>query len=128
MKLSGIDHVALTCASVDVTREWFVRVLGFQHVFAGAWDGVPVFLKLESTCLALFPMRGTPQAAPQRPGFDHLAFNAATQAAFREAQESLKGHGIPFEFSDHGISRSIYFEDPDGRTLEITTYDVPGRL
>lgn len=128
MKLSGIDHVALTCESVEATQDWYVRVLGFEHVFPGAWDGVPVFLKLGATYLALFPLRGAPQPTAQRPGFDHLAFNAATQAEFRDAQAHLARHGIPFEFSDHGISRSIYFEDPDGRTLEITTYDVPGRL
>ncbi|HEY5550943.1 MAG TPA: VOC family protein [Opitutaceae bacterium] len=128
MRLTGIDHVALGCASVDTTKAWYVDALGFEHVFAGEWGGVPVFLKLGATYLALFPMRGDPQPEPQRPGFNHLAFNAATQAEFAEAQSHLAGHGVHFEFQDHGISHSIYFPDPDGRPLEITTYDVPARL
>jgi catechol 2,3-dioxygenase-like lactoylglutathione lyase family enzyme len=128
MRLSGIDHVALSCTSVETTKAWYVSVLGFKHVFTGQWDGVPVFLKLGATYLALFPLRGATQPAPQRPGFNHLAFNAATQAEFAEAQADFTKRGIEFEFQDHGISHSIYFDDPDNRPLEITTYDVPARL
>jgi catechol 2,3-dioxygenase-like lactoylglutathione lyase family enzyme len=128
MRLSGIDHVALSCASVEATAKWYVDTLGFEHVFVGQWGGVPVFLKLGATYLALFPTRGALQPAPQRPGFNHLAFNAATQAEFRDAQAHLTARGVRFEFQDHDISHSIYFDDPDGRPLEITTYDVPPRL
>jgi len=28
------------------------------------------------------------------------------------------------EFQNHGIAHSIYFRDPDGHELEITTYEV----
>jgi catechol-2,3-dioxygenase len=125
MRLSGIDHVALSCASVEAMAKWYVETLGFEHVFAGEWGGVSVFLKLGATYLALFPLRGAPQPAAQRPGFNHLAFNAATQAEFAAAQAHLARRGIRFEFQDHGISHSIYFDDPDGRPLDITTYDVP---
>jgi catechol-2,3-dioxygenase len=38
----------------------------------------------------------------------------------------LQSRGVPFQFSDHEIAHSIYFTDPDGFLLEITTYDVPG--
>ena len=125
MQLSGIDHVALTCASTESTATWYVDVLGFEHVFPGEWGGVPVFLRLGSTFLALFPLRGAAQPAAQRPGFDHLAFNAGTQRQFADARAGLTRHGIKFSYQDHGISHSIYFADPDGRRLEITTYDVP---
>lgn len=125
MQLAGIDHVALTCRSVEATMKWYVDVLGFEHVFPGAWDGVPVFLKLGTTHLALFPMNGDPQTASQSPGFDHLAFNAATRADFMLARDSLTSLGMASDFVDHELSHSIYFTDPDGRKLEITTYDVP---
>lgn len=128
MRLSGIDHVALSCVSIEATAKWYVETLGFEHVFAGEWGGVPVFLKLGATYLALFPTRGAHQPAPQRPGFNHLAFNAATQTEFAGAQAHLSQRGVRFEFQDHEISHSIYFDDPDGRPLEITTYDVPPRL
>jgi catechol-2,3-dioxygenase len=49
----------------------------------------------------------------------------ANRKNFLAAQHELKQRGINFEFEDHEISHSIYFEDPDGHHLEITTYELP---
>ena len=54
----------------------------------------------------------------------HLAFRT-TYADLLEAEKHLQERGIPFEFQNHGIAHSIYFSDPDGHQLEITTYDLP---
>ena len=53
----------------------------------------------------------------------HLAFRA-NRENFLAAQRELQKRGIKFEFQDHEIAHSIYFRDPDGHQLEITTYDV----
>jgi catechol 2,3-dioxygenase-like lactoylglutathione lyase family enzyme len=54
----------------------------------------------------------------------HLAFRA-NWSEFLAAQEDLKARGIAFALSDHEVAHSIYFADPDGIRLEITTYDLP---
>jgi len=54
----------------------------------------------------------------------HLAFRADREN-FLGAQRELENRGIKFDFQDHEISHSIYFRDPDGHALEITTYEVP---
>ncbi len=124
MRLEQIDHVALRCAAPEATKDWYVSTLGFEHVFAGEWSGVPIFLRLGSTFIALFPQTsGEPPSAHIQ--VSHLAFRAASQADFQSAQAELRARGIPFQFQDHRISHSIYFRDPDGLQLEITTYDVP---
>jgi catechol 2,3-dioxygenase-like lactoylglutathione lyase family enzyme len=123
MRLEQIDHVALTCASPEATMDWYVRVLGFEHVFPGQWDGHPLFLRLGATFIALFPSRGGGRdLAVLR--LDHLAFRAATYADFEHAQRELRDYGVSFAFQDHQVSHSIYFADPDGHKLEITKYDV----
>jgi catechol 2,3-dioxygenase-like lactoylglutathione lyase family enzyme len=51
----------------------------------------------------------------------HLAFRT-DQTNFQRAQAELRGQQIPFQFEDHQIAHSIYFRDPDGHQIEITTY------
>jgi catechol 2,3-dioxygenase-like lactoylglutathione lyase family enzyme len=124
MRLAQIDHVALRCASPEATKAWYVSTLGFEHVYPGLGDGVPIFLRLGSTYLTLFPEKANePPSASGRAW--HLALRAATYADFRSAQAEFHSKGVSFQFQDHEISHSIYFFDPDGFLLEITTYDVP---
>jgi len=43
---------------------------------------------------------------------------------FEAAQADLRRRGISVEFQDHGAAHSIYFKDPDGLQLELTTYEL----
>lgn len=124
-QLQGIDHVALAVRDVARSAAWYVEVLGFEHRFPGMWNGVPVFVGKGETALALFAV-SDPNPVPRPRGsitMLHLAFRA-TRTEFAAAQRDLKAREIPFEFQDHAISHSIYFSDPDGHELEITTYEV----
>jgi catechol 2,3-dioxygenase-like lactoylglutathione lyase family enzyme len=122
MRLEQIDHIALRCASPEAMKEWYVSTLGFEHVFPGKWSGVPIVLRLGSTFITLFPQEAEP---PGNGRAWHLAMRAATYADFRSAQAELQARGVSFQFRDHDIAHSIYFTDPGGFLLEITTYDVP---
>ena len=124
MRLEQIDHVALRCASPEATKAWYVRTLGFEHVFPGQWSGSPIALRLGSTMITLFPEKANEQPSAEGRAW-HLAFRAATYADFRSAQAELQAQGVSFQFQDHEISHSIYFFDPDRFLLEITTYDIP---
>ncbi|HRQ89824.1 MAG TPA: VOC family protein [Bacteroidia bacterium] len=121
MRLEQIDHVALRCASLEATKNWYTSVLGFEHIYQEHGNGIPVFLRLGSTYLTLFPDKGDEQPSGR---IWHFAFRAATLGDFRSAQADLQARGIPFQFRDHEIAHSIYFSDPDGILLEITTYDI----
>lgn len=125
MNLSRLDHVAITCQSIDVSTRWYQEVLGFERVFADRWGGIPVFLKLGATSLALFPSKAKgPARSETRPHIDHIALLAETATDFTDARKSLEQEQIEYVFQDHEVSHSVYFDDPDGHRLEITTYDV----
>ncbi|MEX0331377.1 MAG: VOC family protein [Puniceicoccaceae bacterium] len=125
MELKRIDHLAIVCADVAVSRAWYCEVLGMEWIYKGAWDGNPVFLRKGETCLAIFEA-GTGATIQPREGIrlDHFAFLAESMTDFKQACSELKAKDIPFEFQDHEISHSIYFKDPDGHVVEITTYDL----
>ena|SRR5258707_1318600 len=125
MDLEGIDHVAIAVRDIQAAAKWYIDVLGFEPRYEGMWDGIPTFIGKGATAIALFPSRDDLAEAGKtraRSGMLHLAFGT-TAGGFSAAQEELKRRGIEFEFQDHEISHSIYFRDPDGHALEITTYD-----
>ena len=125
MNLDGIDHVALSVTDIERSARWYADVLGFKKQYADAWE-VPTFVARGTTAIALFPAGTKGTASVNRPGlpqFLHLAFRA-DRVNFLAAQQELKARQIPFEFQDHEISHSIYFSDPDGHQLEITTYEL----
>ena len=125
MELEGIDHVAMSVRDVEAAANWYIDVLGFERRFSEMWDGIPVFIGKGTTAIALFPVRSHERSRSARGDVRmlHLALRA-NHKNFLAAQKELKQRGIRFEFQDHEISHSVYFSDPDGHKLEITTYDL----
>jgi catechol 2,3-dioxygenase-like lactoylglutathione lyase family enzyme len=122
--VEGIDHVALSVRDVERSAQWYIDVLGFERRHEGMWNGIPVFIGKGTTALALFPVRSRSTSSTSAAiGMLHLALRA-NRKNFLAAQEELKRRGIKFEFEDHEISHSIYFQDPDGHKLEITTHEL----
>jgi catechol 2,3-dioxygenase-like lactoylglutathione lyase family enzyme len=126
MQLEGIDHVAVGVRDVERSARWYIEVLGFERFHEDAWNGVPTFVGKGDTGIALFP--ASADAKPTQQSHReirmlHLAFRA-NRENFVAAQRELEKRGIKFELQDHEISHSIYFRDPDGHQLEITTYEV----
>jgi catechol 2,3-dioxygenase-like lactoylglutathione lyase family enzyme len=129
MQLEGIDHVALSVRDVERSVKWYIDILRFERLHQGMWNGIPTFIGKGTTGIALFPSRRQgKESPPQTNKMDmlHLAFRA-DRKNFLAAQQELNQHGIEFEFQDHEISHSIYFRDPDGYELEITTYELERR-
>jgi catechol 2,3-dioxygenase-like lactoylglutathione lyase family enzyme len=126
MQLEGIDHVALSVRDIERSANWYIEVLGFERLHEGMWDGVPTFIGKGNTGIALFsasPDAKSTSSTRRDIRMLHLAFRA-NRENFLTAQRELQKRSIKFEFQDHEISHSIYFCDPDGHQLEITTYEV----
>jgi catechol 2,3-dioxygenase-like lactoylglutathione lyase family enzyme len=126
MELEGIDHVAVGVRDIERSAKWYTEVLGFERLYEGAWDGVPTFVGKGKTGIALFPASPDAKSAASTHRdlrLLHLAFRADREN-FLTAQRELEKRGIKFQFQDHEISHSIYFNDPDGHQLEITTYEL----
>jgi catechol 2,3-dioxygenase-like lactoylglutathione lyase family enzyme len=124
--IQSIDHVALAVRDVRRSASWYQEVLGLERLYEEAWGDFPAVVGTGGTAIALFPVEG--DQPKQRPGRDtlamrHLAFRVDA-ANFARARQGLEARGIALTFQDHGIARSIYFRDPDGHELEITSYEM----
>lgn len=125
-QLEGIDHVALTVRNVELSARWYINMLGLERRFADVWGNMPAVVGAGTTSLALFPVTVVNPEAPPGPDtlcFRHVAFRV-DRKNFDLVRDTLHASGIDTHFQDHMAAHSIYFRDPDGHQLEITTYQI----
>lgn len=134
-RVDQIDHVELFVPNRFEASIWYQRVLGFQIIdkFKHWADdsGGPLMISSDggNTKLALF--EGTPQGKTNPSGIVLIAFrvsaNSFLQFVDRLPELRLEDkHGRPVTSKlvvDHDQAFSIYFCDPFGNQLELTTYE-----
>lgn len=128
IQIQGIDHIAIGVRDVRASVEWYIATLGLKRIHEQAWGDYPAVVAAGTSSVALFPLqkdegdidRG---AGLHRPGMRHFAFRV-DRMNYALAKRELSGRGIALTEQRHGIARSIYFHDPDGHELEITTYEL----
>ena len=126
VNVQHIDHVAIAVRDIPRSIEWYTKMLGLEH--RPMWEGEPQMLYAGETAIALFNVEGkgiemSREEKAQRLTVQHFAFRA-DRVNFDGAQEGFREQGIEFRFADHGVCHSIYLNDPDGHTIEITTYEL----
>lgn len=123
-----LDHVELYVPDRAKAAAWYAQVFGCEPV-AGAesWaadaDG-PLMISPDGgkTKLALFT--GEPQGNRVTAGFHRVAFRVSA-TEFLAFTARMAGLGLKeARVVDHGGAWSVYFSDPSGHRLEVTTYEV----
>jgi catechol 2,3-dioxygenase-like lactoylglutathione lyase family enzyme len=122
IRVDHIDHVAIAVRDPTASADWYRDILGLDRRWADVWEGPPVMMCAGETCVALFPIEGDSVPAPAAT-IRHLAFKLDREN-FERAQTLLTERGISWRFADHDVAHSIYFSDPDGYTIELSTYEL----
>lgn len=122
--LRRLDHVALNVSDRERSIAWYRDVLGLEPQGEATRDDWPVFVGELGACLTLFQAQSASASRESESvGFRHVAF-AVGREDLERAQAHLRERSIEYRFEDHGSSRSVYFDDPDGHVIELTTYEV----
>jgi len=97
---------------------WYRDVLGLEPRSEPGQDDSPVFM---GSSVALFQAE-TEMADRdyESVGLRHVAF-AVGSSDLERAQAHLSARGVEFRLEDHGGAHSVYFPDPDGNVIELTT-------
>jgi lactoylglutathione lyase len=123
VELRRLDHVSLNVSDRTRSIAWYRDVLGLEQRGTPRRDDWPVFMGDFGACVALFQAQAeSPDRAPESTGLRHVAFMVGRED-LAAAQERLRQRGVEFRFEDHGSAHSLYFPDPDGNVIELTSYN-----
>jgi catechol 2,3-dioxygenase-like lactoylglutathione lyase family enzyme len=121
MELVGLDHFAINVSDLQRSADWYQRILGFNilHKWNTTW-----MIGRDNVKIGLF-LRPDAKPLPDTDGqliIQHIAF-LVDGDKFAAAQNDLSKAGVKIDGpEDTGIAYSMFFKDPDGHLLEITTY------
>ena len=121
-----LDHVAIRVRDLDVSAQWYQKVLGLQKYQLPEWGEFPIFMLSGKSGLALFPANLNDKQLDldsKNIKIDHFAFHV-TKENFEKAKIKYAELNLEFNIQDHHYFHSIYTKDPDGHTVELTTIVV----
>ena len=132
VRLKELGHVLLRVLDLERSKTFYSQVLGFKILEEDPEHG-GTFMALDgqSHAIDLFQVKDADAALRQTPGvrgLGHIAFRVEREEDLKDAYAALREHGVDITRTiDHVSQKSIYFNDPDGNTLEIY-YELPDAL
>jgi catechol 2,3-dioxygenase-like lactoylglutathione lyase family enzyme len=126
LTLGFLDHVAIRVRDLEVSSNWYEKVLGLKKYQFDEWGAYPIFMLSNKCGVALFPADLNDERMDfnsKNVKIDHFAFNVDKEN-FQVAQEKYLELKLDFSFQDHHFFHSLYTKDPDGHTVELTTIVV----
>ena len=124
--LQSIDHVAIRAMDVEASVDWYRKVLGLIRYEIPEWKPYPVFMMGKGFGVAIFPATDGPAPTDLKRRMvriDHFAFKISRED-FDAALKHYDQLGLSYNVQDHTYFHSVYTNDPDGHTVELTTLVV----
>lgn len=131
MHIHSIDHLVLTVNNLQLTCEFYSRVLGMEVVQFGT-GRVALHFGQHKINLHAVNHEVVPKARYPTPGSADLCL--LTTVPLTQVIQHLRRHGVALETDivprtgAQGAIASIYIRDPDGNLLEISNADANGSM
>jgi glyoxylase I family protein len=128
MKLKRIHHIAIICSNYEVSKDFYVRILGLtplQEVYREERDSYKLDLEVNGHYqIELFSFPNPPErpSYPESAGLRHLAFEVDD---IEEAVRHLTVMKVEVEdirIDPWTQKKFTFFADPDGMPIELYEY------
>ena len=115
LKTTGLDHIVLHVKDVNVSKEFYVGLLGMEvdHERPGR-----LFLGCGQQMIGLFETERS-HRKPAHSDLNHVALQIES-GSHKEVKAALEEHGVEVSGREND-PHCIYFQDPDGHRLQILT-------
>ena len=123
--IERLDHLVLTVADIDVTVDFYQRVLVMRHERLVAWSSALLFGQ-QKFYLHQAGREFEPKAIKPTPGAIDLCL--ITLWPLERVMAHLAEQGVTVEEGPVartgavGPIESVYFRDPDGNLIEVSRY------
>ncbi|MET9063822.1 VOC family protein [Streptosporangium sandarakinum] len=128
-----IGHIGLNVSDLDRSRDFYVKVFGFEIVNeSDREDRRFALLGFDGALVLTLWQQSEGRFATGLPGLHHLSFQVPDIEAVRRAESVVRELGATLHHDGvvpHGEGASsggIFFEDPDGIRLEISAPNGAG--
>ena len=122
----AISHVVLHCFEIDKMIDFYTRILGLKltdrKMIGGTrWKGAPlVFLSSDPRDHHQLALTAGRTAERGSILLHQVAYRHDSLARLRTLRDALEKEGNSgFYTVDHGLSWSLYFDDPEGNMVEV---------
>lgn len=135
MEVKELGHLVLYVRDLERSRRFYRDVLGWKELVPKG-GGLPFPAAAFSSgrthhelLLIEVGMDATPIPSGRRVGMYHFGLKVGeSDAELREARDRLVAEGAKIVgASDHGVTHSLYIEDPDGNEIELYIDVQPAR-
>ncbi len=121
MKVQSLGHVVIKVRNQQRAEDFYNGLLGIPIAARFAEMSATFFTLGNHHDFAVFAIGDNADDAPAKSvGLVHVAFKIGDQIEeLRDAKKKMEDAGVKVAVRDHGVSKSLYFDDPDGNNIEL---------
>jgi catechol 2,3-dioxygenase len=118
-RINKVGHVVLNVKDVAASVKFYTEALGMEVMRLREGNAAFLSFGTQHHDIALF--KAPEDAEMGKRGLNHIAFQVdGGETELRQMYGRLVQHGAKVDYTtDHGMTHSVYFFDPDGNRLEI---------